>query len=156
MKILICGSKSFTDKEYLFATCLDIISRNQYLLEISTADMEIVSGKNPKGADFYGEQFAKKHKIRVKEFPAKWDDLTAVPTIIGTTKNGKQYNKLAGFNRNQEMIDYISDDPNSICIAFRVEGSPGTTDTIKRAKKAGIRTYQIDYDKGKKIKVWNG
>ena len=76
MKILVCGSRSFTDKYLVFATLA------QYL-----PDVEIVTGM-AQGPDLWGWQFAKKYDLPVYEYPAKWET----------------YGKSAGFRRNEEMI----------------------------------------------------
>lgn len=51
-----------------------------------------------------------------------------------------KHGKAAGFIRNQEMVDLGAD----ICLVFRLNGSKGTTDTIERCRKAGIRVRIID------------
>jgi hypothetical protein len=50
---------------------------------------EVVSG-GALGADFYGEQWAKKHMIPVRRFPADW----------------RKYRQSAGPIRNEEMARY--------------------------------------------------
>ncbi len=157
MKILICGSQEFEDYNFLAEICTDIMSKIQYdnVLgdTIRTNEIEIVSGHAARGGDHYGEKFAKKNNLKLKLFPARWNDLNVPVVSIGKNYYG-DYNKLAGMQRNSEMIQYVSED-NGIVIAFRMKNSKGTTDTIAKAKKAGLKTFQIDYDKDKKMKVWN-
>lgn len=155
MKVIIAGTEEFTDKEFLFQSCLDIIAKEQYEREIPNKELGFVSGHNPRGGDYYGEQFAKKYGFSPKLFPADWNNMSEQPCL---PKNGFYglYNALAGHNRNQRMIDHVAENGGGILIAFRINNSPGTTDVIKRAKKAGIKIFQIDYDKDRKIKIWNG
>jgi hypothetical protein len=154
MKILICGSRALENYEFLREVCFNIIAGEQYTRDIPNTDIEIVSGNNKGGADFFGEKFAKQYKLQIKLFPADWNDMTP-PVLIGTNFYG-DYNKLAGLNRNIKMVDYLSESPDSICIAFDMD-NPGTKDTIKKCKKAGIKTYQIKCldMKNMKIKIWN-
>ena len=154
MKILICGSRTFEDYNFLDKTMTDIISKNQYDLEIPNKELEIVSGNNPRGGDYQGEKWSRKNNISLKLFPADWNDMSP-PVIVGQNYYGA-YNKLAGINRNEKMVQYILGFENSICIAFDMD-TAGTKDTIRRCKKAGIKTYQIKLDKDGnwKEKIWN-
>jgi len=155
MKIIICGSRQFEDYQYLKEKCTDIISKEQYNNEIPSKDLEIVSGNNPRGADWYGEKFSRDVlKKDAKLFPADWTDMTP-PVMVGQNYYGA-YNKLAGMNRNTKMVDYASKYENSICIAFDM-GTKGTKDTVAKCKKAGVKTYQFRLDKNNEwyLKVWN-
>lgn len=97
---------------------------------------EIVSGK-ARGGDELGEILAKQKKIKVKEFPAKWDDIKAVGAKIKVNKFGKEYNTLAGFNRNQEMADYAD-----AVLCLQPSGpTSGSDDCVKRFEKLGKPTY---------------
>lgn len=76
MKVIVAGSRSFTDYELLCAT-LDN-------MKIST----IISGA-ARGADKLGERYANHRGIPVEQFPAQWD----------------KYGARAGFIRNGEMAE---------------------------------------------------
>ncbi len=161
MKIIICGSQTFTDRAYLNEACLDIIAREQYNRVIPNNQLEFVSGHAPKGADYYGEKFAIHHKFQPKLFPADWNNLEPEvpenwgnsPVLFYKPDYYGGYNALAGMLRNQRMVNYM--ERGDIVIAFRVGDSKGTSDMIRRSKKAGLKVYQIDYDKERKVKVWN-
>ncbi len=148
LRIIITGTEEYSDYDFLKETCLNIISKEQC---DRVLPIEFVSGHAPRGADYYGEKFAKEFGFTPKLFPANWNDLTESPCFEKEGHYGK-YNSLAGFNRNQRMADYAVD---GILIAFRINKGHGTTDMIKRAKKANLKVYQIDYDKDKKIKIWH-
>ena len=79
MKIIIAGSRTFTDYELLRKACDENI----------TSQDEIVSG-GARGADLLGERYAKENGITVKRFPADWN----------------KYGRSAGIIRNIEMVKY--------------------------------------------------
>ena len=79
MKIIIAGSRLYTDRDFLFKECLNIISKLQYDYEIPVSEVEILSGHNPNGADYFGEKFANTYKVKLKLFPADWNDITTPP-----------------------------------------------------------------------------
>ena len=66
---------------------------------------EIVSGCAP-GADKFGECCADLLNLKIKRFPADWDNLTTPGAYIKYTRYGKPYNALAGPNRNEQMAKY--------------------------------------------------
>jgi hypothetical protein len=76
LRIIIAGSRKLDDYPFFEKVCLDIISREQYNREIPNKELEIVSGNNPGGADFYGEKLSKKFLNREATlFPADWNDM---------------------------------------------------------------------------------
>lgn len=146
MKVIIAGSRTFSDKEFLFQKCLDIISKEQYDGIIPSYDVEIVSGHNPNGADYYGECFSKEYKLNLKLFPADWNDTTTPPVYI---KNGNfgPYNAMAGNVRNEKMTKYVITNGGGILIAFSVDGSSGTKNMVSLAKRYGIKSYVFEFTK---------
>lgn len=158
LKIIIAGSRDLKNYDFFEKVVVDIISKEQYDRVIPNKEIEIVSGNNSGGADYYGEKFSKEHLNKdATLFPAMWNDMSP-PVIVGHNHYG-EFNKLAGPNRNQKMADYAS--PDGICIAFDAEESnpkTGTKIMIKFAKKSGLKTYHIkctDQDNFK-IRVYNG
>jgi hypothetical protein len=87
---------------------------------------EVVSG-GAGGVDRLGEEWAFEHKVPVKKFPADW----------------KKHGKAAGMIRNKQMVEY-----SDALIAIWDSQSPGTANTIKNAKKKGIKLYVLEV-KGK-------
>lgn len=155
MKIIISGSENFTDKDFLFTTCLDIISEIQYKHEVPLSDVEILSGHNPKGADYYGERFATAYGVKLKLFPANWNDITALPVIVRHNFYGP-YNALAGRNRNEQMVQYATQGNVGFLIAFSVDKDSGTKHLTSIAKKYGIQVFLYEFEKdpsGKLIKA---
>lgn len=103
-KVIIAGSRTFTDYEFLKRKC-DIVLVNK-------EDIEIVSGA-ARGADKLGEQYAKERNYLLKHFPADWDT----------------HGKGAGFKRNNEMALYAD-----ALIAFWDGKSHGTKHMIEVAE----------------------
>lgn len=96
MKVIIAGGRTFKPtrehKELLVS------------LDEKYSFTEIISGKS-KGADTFGEEYAKSLSIPVKEFPADWKNLSVEPCVIKYNQYGS-YNALAGHNRNKKMAEY--------------------------------------------------
>lgn len=118
MKVAIIGSRSFQNYELL----------KFKLLPYRTSITEIVSG-GADGADRIGEIYAKENNIPVKVLPADWDDFSK-PCKIKYNSSGKPYNALAGFKRNQLIIENAD-----FIIAFWDGKSPGTRDSMQKAHK---------------------
>lgn len=107
MRIAIIGSRTFNNYE-LMATYLNIIRVG--LVE----EMEIVSG-GAIGADHLAEDYAENWELEITIFRPDWNG------------NGK----IAGFIRNQEIIDSCD-----MVIAFWDGRSKGTKDSIDKARIA--------------------
>lgn len=105
-KVIIAGSREFSDYGYLAKRC-------DFFLNKVQDEIEIVSG-TARGADRLGELYAKERGYKCTRFPADWD----------------QFGKSAGFRRNEEMADYAD-----ALIAFPLGKSSGTRDMINRARK---------------------
>lgn len=63
MKVIIAGSREFSDFALLYSECDKILD--------GLSDVEIVSG-TARGADKLGEHYAKLKGYQVKQFPADW------------------------------------------------------------------------------------
>ena len=129
-KVIIAGGRDFDNYPLLKKMC------DHYLQ--NKTDVEIVSGK-AKGADSLGERYAKERGYSIKEFPAKWDDLSQ-PCIIKTNRNGKEYNALAGHIRNSQMANY-----GDSLIVFWDGKSKGTKDMIDKAYVHKLKVRIIRY-----------
>lgn len=111
MRILICGSRNFTDR--------DAIVRALEVQPIWPVGPEtiIVHGA-ARGADTLAGEVAKQFGFHVEAHPADW----------------KQHGKAAGPIRNQEMLDSGVD----VVLAFPLGESRGTWDMVRRARAAGV------------------
>jgi hypothetical protein len=79
---------------------------------------EVISGA-ARGIDQLGERWAEAHGVPVRRFPANWEE----------------HGRAAGPIRNREMIA-VADTLIAIW-----NGSPGTEDVIRQARRAGLRIY---------------
>jgi len=117
MKLIIAGSRTITDRNFVFDTINKIIKEQQLMIT------EVVSG-GAKGVDRLGEEWAKVNKIPIKQFIPAWD-------IFG---------KAAGHMRNSSMAEY-----GNILIAFSENNSKGTQDMIAKATKKNLLVFSIVY-----------
>ena len=119
-RMIIAGSRDFQDYRLLCAHLDEITAEIQ-------GEIEVISGHAP-GADTLGERYARERGLKVRIFPARWDQL----------------GRPAGVVRNRQMIDYIRQE-SPLAVFFWDGSSRGTLDTIRRAEKAGIDTRIITY-----------
>jgi len=113
MKIVIFGSRNFSDYELLKKVCDKIIRK------LSPSSVTIISGA-ARGADTLGERYANEKGYDLERYPAEWD----------------RYGKSAGYRRNEKMAR-IAD----IGIGFWDGKSKGTRHMIETMKKLGKKVY---------------
>lgn len=118
MRILITGSRTWTDETTIKVALLDVLAGRH-----GDTSYTLVSGACPKGADAMAEHIARGFGLNVERHPADWN------------KHGKR----AGFLRNAEMVTLGAD----VCLAFIKDGSKGATHTADLAEKTGIRTLRF-------------
>ncbi len=116
MRLLICGSRNWSDPEPVRREIL--ARRNQ---------IEVVIHGAARGADTLTGEIATELGIPVLEFPANW----------------KAYGKSAGPKRNTQMITEGRPD---MVLAFTSDlgQSHGTRNMVKQAMEAGIPTKVIN------------
>jgi predicted Rossmann-fold nucleotide-binding protein len=114
MKTIIAGGRN-----YIFSPS-DICILNRLLIQQHIT--EVVSGA-AKGADTCGENWAIKHGIPVKQFPANWD----------------KYGKSAGYRRNKQMAEYAE-------AAILFPGGAGTDSMFELAEKYKLRIFDYRHD----------
>jgi hypothetical protein len=78
MRVLVCGSRDWTDRE--------IIARRLY--DFHDEDLEVIHGA-ARGADRIAGDEAEAQMLSVRAFPADWE----------------RHGKVAGFIRNVQMLD---------------------------------------------------
>lgn len=100
MKLIIAGSRSIKDYNVLRQAVIESGIWHEHKKKII-----VVSGK-AKGVDSLGEVFAEKAGLKVKEFPADWDNVKAKDAVVRYNYAGKPYNALAGHWRNEKMAQY--------------------------------------------------
>lgn len=119
IRVLITGSREFSERA-IVAAALTLVHREHPGVPITV----IVGGA--RGADRVAAGIARQNPGRLieEEHLANW-----------TFPDGSK-NKLAGFERNQRMVDTGAD----VCLAFLQLGerNSGTRDCVRRAVRAGI------------------
>ena len=122
MRVLVCGSRTWTDTFSVWTTLDGVLYRD----ETAREDTVLITG-GAKGADrcAYEWGMCRIWEENNLEFPANWE------------KQGKR----AGYIRNQQMLDEGKPD---VVFAFRSEGeSRGTDMMIELASKAGVPVYVV-------------
>jgi hypothetical protein len=116
MRVLVCGSRHFNDKE-LFDSVME---------EFKDKGVTIIQG-NARGADTLAYYWALQYAAHEEHYQADW----------------KKYGKAAGYIRNKQMLD---DGEPDLVIAFWDGESPGTAMMISLAEKAGVPVKVIHVD----------
>ena len=117
--VIIAGGRRFNTPEA--RTILH--DRCDKLLALIGGEWVVLCGM-ARGADLLGYNWAMDRGLRVKEYPADWD----------------QYGKVAGFRRNIEMARDAQ-----LLIAFWDGQSRGTAHMIDRATEYGVETFITHY-----------
>ena len=110
MRVLVCGSRNWTDADAIL----------EALVALGPVIEVVIEGEAP-GADSLAREAAQRLDIPVLKFPADWT----------------KYGKAAGPIRNQQMLDEGHPD---LVLAFPLQASRGTWDMVRRARLANIET----------------
>lgn len=118
MRLLVCGSRKWTDRQMVF-DALDTWH--------STLGISVVIEGCAKGADTFAEEWALERRIPNMHFPADWAG----------------HGKSAGPRRNSRML--VDGEPEMV-IAFHdsLYGS-GTGDMVKKAEKWGLEPVLVSH-----------
>jgi len=120
MKVLITGSRTWTDKE--------AIRRELMKLPIGSI---LVHGDCKTGADAIAESLSIELGFETRKYPADWDT----------------HGKKAGPIRNGSMLrkEHMSGDPIAFGLAFteNLRRSRGTADMVTKARARGVRMEVI-------------
>jgi len=127
IKLIIAGGRDYR------LTPADFLKLDQLATKIDIN--EVVTGR-AEGADADGEWWADVNFIRVKPFPALWDDLSVEGAVVRYTASGRPYNAMAGPQRNRRMAEYAD-----AVVLF--PGGTGTTSMRKEAMRARITIYDF-------------
>ena len=111
MKVLVCGSRSYDNWEYIFARIEDIHKE--------TPITEIIHGA-AKGVDSWAGLWARRNSIQENRYPADWEG----------------HGKAAGPIRNRRMLDEGKPD---LVMGFLTPESKGTRNMLEQAHKAGVK-----------------
>lgn len=113
MKVLVCGDRHYSDREYLFAK-LDALHK--------AARIDTLIHGGAKGADTLAGEWGEVRGLTVVEYEADW----------------AQYGRAAGPVRNAAMLD----SGPSLVMGFHdaIETSKGTKNCLEQAERRGIAT----------------
>jgi hypothetical protein len=126
VRILVTGSRDWPYREIVWRE-LDLAVSDRFLRETIT----VVEGQSPGGgADDHVHEW-------VLMMQRKGFDVRSERHPPDRRRHGWP---MAAFIRNQEMVDAGAD----LCLAFRLNGSAGTTDCLARIRKAGLPRKIID------------
>ncbi len=123
MRVLVCGSRDFTDRAAICRAMQAAKERER----LQDRDMHVVHGDAP-GADRLAGALATVFGWSCSTYPADWS----------------RHGRGAGPIRNQRMLDEGKPD---IVLAFvnkPLAESRGTADMVRRARAAGVPTYVIE------------
>lgn len=127
MRVLICGSRHWTDR----AKIRDLIEELPY-------HAVVIHGAHHSGADKMADEEARAAGLRVEPYP------------VDHALDGPW--PAAGPRRNSRMVRQSTPD---FAFAFRSKGrSPGTEDCVRRCKGAGVNTYVIREDADAETRRW--
>jgi predicted Rossmann fold nucleotide-binding protein DprA/Smf involved in DNA uptake len=130
MKVIITGSRDIINPLQAVAKA---INASGWLMQIT----EVVSG-TARGIDRAGERWAEDNQVKLKTFPAVWNDLSGSDgmPVVERVKGTRKYNAVAGHNRNQKMAAY-----SDALVAIWDGVSSGTKNMIDTATKEGLKVY---------------
>lgn len=122
MRVLVCGSRDYADKERLFHIL------DEVLMEAAQMDdgITLIHGA-ARGADSLADQWGRKcSPVEIERYPADWD----------------RYGRRAGYVRNKQMLDEGRPD---MVIAFysSVDKSRGTSMMVDIAQRASVPVVEI-------------
>lgn len=130
--VLVCGSVEWRDPEPIEAR-LRLFGRGTI----------IVHGK-ARGADEIADAIADRLGFERRPYPVDWRPTPDTPARrIKVGKHGP-YDSAAGMIRNAAMFDEqeAKGEPVTLVLAYRIDGSSGTTNTISHAKRRGV-PYEV-------------
>lgn len=149
MICIVTGSRDF-ENEFKFTEFINkSIVEFQYKRPFSLRNLTVIHG-GARGTDFLASSWYKRYAPKygfkdIKVFPAQWDKINRDSVVGYNVYHGGAYNKLAGFERNQRMIEYATKNPKegAFLVAVLFGQSKGTKDCIKRAMDAGIDVFTM-------------
>jgi len=136
MKVIIAGSRTFTDRVAVFAAI------DRCIPDPSIVD-EVVSGC-ARGVDCLGEQWAKRHNIPVREFPAQWNFHGAQ---AGPTRNIAMARYATEFREDEDYAIMLK--PAKLVLVWD-GASRGSAHMLKTAKRYGMDVVESILDKSGK------
>lgn len=129
MKVLIAGSRTFDDPEFMKAQ-MYYAFKDEVITEIVHGGQVSYKKDGTKyGADYWGGEWAKEREVPVRVFKADWD----------------KYGNSAGPVRNAEMANYLNPSADA-AIVFWNGSSKGSKDMIIRLDRRKVKTHIIHFN----------
>lgn len=113
MRLLVCGTRTFDDAEFLFRA-LDNLAREHHII--------VVIEGEAKGADLLSREWAEARGIPVEAYPADW----------------ARMRKSAGPQRNRQMLKEGKPDFVAAFLDIPRSESKGTANMIGQAERAKV------------------
>jgi hypothetical protein len=129
MRVLVCGGRDYSNRDYIWNTLCDIDEQR--------GPITCVIHGCQTGADSEGMIWAQTCGRLHAPFEPDWYDMSE-PCIRRVRRNGQEYNALAGPKRNTRML--VEGKPDLV-VAF--PGGKGTADMVRQARKAGVEVIKI-------------
>jgi hypothetical protein len=126
--VIVAGSRNFNDYEFFSQSLLGYLSAHNIEGKVA-----FITGKASSGADELIIRWCKENDFPWCEFPADWDKLDAPGAVVKTLRGGKQYNAVAGHDRNHEMAKVGTN-----LLVFWDGVSVGTKNMLSWAKKYNL------------------
>ena len=132
IRLLVFGGRTYPYKGHVHEYI------NQIIDGVPLEEVTIIHGDANRqkriGTDYWAHLYCEMWRSSgIKELPfeAKWDDITVPGAVIVTRPDGRRFNILAGFQRNQEMLDV-----GKPTHALGTPGGRGTADMRRRIELA--------------------
>lgn len=126
--VVVTGGRNYNDRAAIYAALTQLYQ----LHEITALHHGAASGVDTLCGDWCTEWM-----VPCYTHPALWDDLTAPGAVIASGPRG-QYNRLAGFQRNESML--TAEPRPTYGVVF--PGGAGTRDMKNRMTKAGLTIWE--------------
>ena len=134
-RVIVSGGRNFNDRDFIFKIITDL---DQSIGPFSCIIHGAASGVDTEGMLWAQMMADSGRPITHAPFVADWNNTSHPDAIIKYNKASKPYDALAGFRRNQRMLDDARPDA---LISF--PGGKGTKDMLERALKTDIQVIKI-------------
>jgi YspA, cpYpsA-related SLOG family len=134
MRILVCGGRTYDDRDLVWRTLDDYQHRH--------GSITVIQGGAP-GADALAKEwwYKRPQKGTLISVPTAWEELSHADAASRTRADGSRYDAAAGGRRNAEMLDEKPD----LVLAF--PGNKGTRDMLRRTEEAKKKGMVIEIRK---------
>ena len=124
MRVVVTGGRTYAETARVFSI-LDAFHAVRPITVLIEGEAD--------GLDKRAKAWARRNKVEVAAYPARWDDIDRPEAVVRYRRDGTPYDAAAGGRRNQEMIDDGKPDHGLV-----FPGGTGTADMRRRLVAAGI------------------